>query len=328
MEHECIGLKVGSLNTALAFRNEFGIETKHTRTCIRYPNSILKSGMLPIIGDEATKYADAKYPLALGIIEKEEGIQQTADILRTLDIPRESDIVLASPAVEMLEGKKRLAQAVKKVSNYNRLWVFSEGLCASVNVLKSPGAILGSTFFGINMGSTTTEFGCFSEGRIEHLSAHPEFCGNRVDNDILLKLRNAIGDIIVTDKEVRELKETANLKRPQPFILKSMTRGGIIEHTVTNEITKPIEVFVDGVAELIKKEIISNVRADIRVSSLNNAVVISGGMTNIVGLPEALKEALSKKLNFDIEVKYLEMDNHISPSIGGLLLCEEIVKEN
>lgn len=328
MEHNCIGLKVGSLNTALAFRNNSNaIETKHTRTCIRYPNAVLKGASIKI-GDEATEYADAIYPLALGVIGNDKDIEHTANILASLDIPKNSNIVLASPAVEMLEGKKRLALAVKKVTNYNKLWVFSEGLCASVNVLGSPEPILNSTFFGINMGSTTTEFGCFSEGKIAHLSAHPEFCGNRVDNDILLKLRNSVGDLIISNKEIRELKESANIKNPQPFVLKSMTRDGILEHTIVDEITKPIETFVTGVAELVKREIINNVSADIRLSGLNNAIVISGGMTNINGLPEAMKDALSKKLNFDIEVKYLETDNHVSPSIGGLLLCEKIIKEN
>ncbi len=326
-ETQSIGLKVGSLNTALAFRNNSNaIETKHTRTCIRYPNAVLKGASIKI-GDEATEYADAIYPLALGVIEKEEGIQQTADILSTLNIPKNSNIVLASPAIEMMQGKKWLAQAVKKVTNYNKLWVFSEGLCSAVNILKSPQEILNSTFFTVNAGSSTTEFGCFSEGRVVHLSAHPEFCGNRVDNDILLRLRNATGDIIATTREIRELKESANVKNPQPFILKSMTRDGILEHEVTTEITKPIETFVEGVAMLVSKEIFGNVEASVRKSALDSPIVLSGGMTNITGLCEMLKKALSDKLRYDIDVRFLEADGHISPSVGALLLCEEIIKE-
>ncbi len=326
-ETQSIGLKVGSLNTALAFRNDSNaIETKHTRTCIRYPNAVLKGASIKI-GDEATEYADAVYPLALGVIGNDKDIEHTANILASLDIPKNSNIVLASPAVEMLEGKKRLATAVKNVTNYNKLWVFSEGLCASVNVLGSPEPILNSTFFGINMGSTTTEFGCFSEGKIAHLSAHPEFCGNRVDNDILLKLRNTVGDLIISNKEIRELKETANIKNPQPFVLKSMTRDGIVEHEVITEITTPLETFVEGVAELVKKEISGNIKSEVRKAAFDSPLILSGGMTNISGLPELLKEVLSDKLRYDLDIRYTEADNHIAPAIGALMLCEAIVKE-
>lgn len=160
-----------------------------------------------------------------------------------------------------------------------------------------------------------------------HLSAHPEYCGNRVDNDILLKLRNTVGDIIITNKEIRELKETADLKHPQPFVLKSMTRDGIMEHTVTNEITKPIETFVEGVAELVKKEISGNIKTEVRKAAFDSPLILSGGMVNITGLPELLKKSLSDKLRYDLDVKYTEADNHISPSVGALLLSEEIVKE-
>lgn len=325
--NNCIGLKVGSLNTALAFRNgSDGIETKHTRTCIRYPNAVLKGASIKI-GDEATEYADAIYPLALGVIGNDKDIEHTTNILALLDIPKNSNIVLASPAVEMLEGKKRLASAVKKVTNYTKLWVFSEGLCASVNVLGSPEPILNSTFFGINMGSTTTEFGCFSEGKIAHLSAHPEFCGNRVDNDILLKLRNTVGDLIISNREIRELKESANIKNPQPFVLKSMTRDGVVEHSVTTEIITPLETFVEGVSELVKREVTGNIKPEVRKAAFDSPLILSGGMVNITGLPELLKKSLSDKLRYDLDVKYTEADNHISPSVGALLLSEEIVKE-
>ncbi len=328
MEHNCIGLKVGSLNTALAFRNSSnGIETKHIRTCIRYPNAVLKGASIKI-GDEATEYADAIYPLALGVIGNDKDIEHTANILTSLDIPKNSNIVLASPAVEMLEGKKRLALAVKKVTNYNKLWVFSEGLCASVNVFGSPEPILNSTFFGINMGSTTTEFGCFSEGKIAHLSAHPEFCGNRVDNEILLRLRNAIGDLIISNKEIRCLKEKANISNPEQFVLNSMTRNGIVEHEVRDEITVPIEVFVDGVAELMKREITGNIKPEIRGMAFGSPMVLSGGMVNITGLPELLSKKISEKLNYNIETKYsTDKNGHIAPAVGALLLCEEIIKE-
>lgn len=326
-ETQSIGLKVGSLNTALAFRDSSSaIITKHTRTCIRYPNAVLKGASIKI-GDEATEYADAIYPLALGVIEKEEGIQQTADILSSLDIPKNSNIVLASPGIEMMQGKKWLAQAVKKVSNYNKIWVFSEGLCAAVNVLNSPEPILNSTFLSINMGSTTTEFGCFSEGRIVHLSAHPEFCGNRVDNDILLRIRNSAGDIMATNREIRELKESANVKNPQSFVMKSMTRDGILEHEVSSEITKPIETFVEGVVGVVSKEIFGNVEASVRKTALDSPLILSGGMVNIAGLCEMLKATLSEKLRYDIDVRFLEADGHISPSVGALMLCEEIIKE-
>lgn len=326
---QSIGLKVGSMNTAFAFRNGNGIETRTTKTFIKYRKDLKGSDLPPIVGDEAANFAGAVAPLNLGVIENEDGISQTKLILEFLDIPKDVNVLIAAPAIEITEGKNRLARAVKEVCQPygNKVHVFSECLCSAAYILRDPNLIMTSTFLCINLGSSTTEIGCFNEGQIEHLSAHSETSGNRVDKAIRNRIQNTVGDAMLLEKDIRIMKEQASLTYPKIFKAPGFSRNGYIEVRVQDEIIIPIQEYAEGVANIIKTEIIGSIEPHIRKLMLENQVIISGGMANIEGLPEMVVSKLSEKLNYPIRFKTSENDNHIAPAIGGLLLCEEIVKE-
>jgi hypothetical protein len=56
-----------------------------------------------MVGDEAAKFADAKYLLNLGLVETQEGLQQIIEIFQSIELPQWMDIVVAS------HGNKRRA---------------------------------------------------------------------------------------------------------------------------------------------------------------------------------------------------------------------------
>lgn len=324
-----IGLKVGSQNAVLALRNNGEVEIRETKTCIIYPKDFLSgTNRKPVVGFEATRYVDAIYPLLLGVVEKDEGVGQTADILRSLGIPKGAEVVLASPAVEMLEGKRRLARAVALACGQEHPWVYSEGLCAAVALLGGVDYIQEETFFSVNLGSTTTEFGCFSEGRIAHLGSHADLSGDKVDSAIASRIRNSIGDSLVMIADIREMKEKASLIDPKPFKVKGINRGGIKEHEICKEITISLEEYVDGVARIIKKEITDNIDRDLIELAMEKPLIFSGGMTNIEGLPELITAILNKKMNYIFRGAYSKnKDNHKTAAVGALMLCEALVAE-
>lgn len=328
-----IGLKPGSQNTAVASRNESKINTKAIKTCIRYPrNNLLEQQIVlkPMVGDEAAKFADAKYPLNLGLVETQDGSQQIIEIFRSLEIPQGSDIVVASPAMEINEGQMRLADAVKEVFHPNKLYLVSEALCSNIyllinqGIIAGPNDLLSKTILSANLGSSTFEFGCFDQTDIVHLSAHSEAGGNIVDEKIFTKIQNAIGDAMITLPDIRAMKEACSLKEKEAreFEVKGQNRDGIVIKTMCHEVTEPVKDYINTVAEIIKKEL-KSISPQIRRSAFEMPLAISGGMANIDGLPELLTEALEDKLNYPIKTIYsTEKNSHMTAAVGALMLCE------
>lgn len=330
-----IGLKPGSQNTVVASRIESVILTKAIKTCVRYPRNALINKIAvpkPIVGDEASKFADAKYPLNLGLVETSEGMKQIIEIFKSLeiDIPHGSDIVIASPAMEINEGKMRLADAVKEVFHPNGVYLVSEALCSNIYLLINQGMIhdpndlMSKTILSANLGSSTFEFGCFDQTDTVHLSAHSEAGGNIVDEKIFMKIKNSIGDAMISLPDVREMKEGSSLKEQREFEVKGQTRDGIVVKTVSEEVTEPIKEYVNMVAEIIKREL-RNISPQVRRSAFEMPLAISGGMANIEGLPEELTNVLNDKLNYPIKTIYsTEKNSHMTAAMGALMLCEAV----
>lgn len=324
-----LGIKIGSQNTAIALRNEHGdIKLTHIKTCLRYPKGILKKDTdKPIVGEAAMEFVDVISPLRLGVVENEEGIMQLTDILKTLSLPSGANIVMASPAVQMKEGNNRLTEALKQVCAPKKLVAFSEGLCSAAH-LSGAGFVNTSALFSLNLGSTTTEVGCFHEGNEIHLSAHPEVCGDRVDKAIANKIGNLVGDVIISEKKLREMKESASLTNPKTYTVEGMNRKGKQEVQVSDEIIQSLKEYAGDVASLFCEEVIGVVNTDIRNMALKSPLFISGGMANIEGMPELIGNLIFDKMHHKFEISYSkEGDSHHIAAKGALLIAEEIAKE-
>jgi actin-like ATPase involved in cell morphogenesis len=327
-----IGAKVGSLHTAIAYRaesnNEIKTDCKHT--CIRYPKDFVHGHMKPIVGEKAFGFDDTISPLNLGIIEDEAGIQHTIDILNAFDMAKDATlIVLASPAMEIAEGKKRIVTAIDTVASPKNIRECSEGLCSAIYILGNTN-ILSETFFTLNLGSSTTEFGCVSEGDIIHLSAHGEVSGNKVDDAIESKIRNSVSGAMFVPSEICNMKENTSLKSPKEFTIRGTSRKGFTEVTISDEVISSINEYSDVVVDFLQNEILNSnkITPRIRKKAIEMPLIISGGMSNIEGLPELIIRKLNEKINFNFKAKYTKLgDGHIAPAIGALMLAEEITKE-
>ena len=325
-----IGLKPGSQNTCIAMRTPEGtISTKCIKTAIYYPRTLLQeqSAEPPLIGEEALLHAGALMPLNLGLVETEDGVQQIKDILTSLALPQDADMVLASPAMEINEGKNRLIHAVDEVCSPKSMFEFSEGVCSAAYILGNAEKLKDTTMLVANLGSSTFEFACIHEANTIHLTAHSDISGNNVDEKIRHRIQNSIGDAMITIKDVREIKETTSLKEPKTFKIKGQTRNGIVEQEINNEVLLPLTDYVERVCETIKHEI-RTIKPELRKRALENPLIIAGGMANIDGLPESIEDTLSLMLNYPIKIAYSKSrDNHIAPAIGALMLAEALAKE-
>ncbi|MFZ2410067.1 MAG: cell division protein FtsA [Candidatus Methanoperedens sp.] len=320
-----IGIKIGSQITAIARRNEEGkIDIASIKTCVRYSKGIVKKDSADIkVGEDAADYDDAIFPLELGVVETEEGVKQLIDILNTMQLPPGASMVLASPAVQMKEGNDRLAQAIRQVYKPQSLTMFSEGLCSAVH-LSSMDFINKSAIFSLNLGSSTTEIGCFNDGDEIHLSAHPEVCGNRVDKEIAKRVGNLVGDAIVSIKRIREMKEDTSLIDPKTYTVEGMTRHGKKEAQVSDEIILPLKEYAGTVATIFCGEVIGAVNTTIRNMALKSPLFISGGMSNIPGMPELIGDLINEGMNHRFEICCSpEKDNHLTAAKGALLIAED-----
>jgi actin-like ATPase involved in cell morphogenesis len=326
-----IGIKCGSLNTAIAYRDENNkIKKDCDRTCIRYPKDFVHGHMKPIVGEKAFGFDDTISPLNLGVVEDEDGLQHTIDILTKFNIPKDAPlIVLASPAMEISEGKRRLVTAIDTVASPKNIKECSEGLCSAIYILGNTN-ILSETFFTLNLGSSTTEFGCVSDGDVIHLSANGDVSGNTVDNAIQNKIRNSVSGAMFDPSEICKMKENTSLKSPKEFVIKGTSRKGFTEVTISDEVISSINEYSDVVADFLQNEILNSnkITPRIRKKAIEMPLIISGGMSNIEGLPELIIQKLNEKINFNFKPKYTKLgDGHIAPAYGALMLAEEITKE-
>ncbi|MFA4936445.1 MAG: hypothetical protein WC568_11475, partial [Candidatus Methanoperedens sp.] len=250
-------------------------------------------------------------------------VKQLIDILNTMQLPPGASMVLASPAVQMKEGNDRLAQAIRQVYKPQCLTMFSEGLCSAVH-LSSMDFINKSAIFSLNLGSSTLELGCFNEGNEIHLSAHPETCGNRVDKEIAKKVGNRVGDAIVSIKRIREMKEDTSLIYPKTYTVEGMTRHGKKEAQVSDELIFPLKAYAENVATIFCGEVIGAVNPTIRNMALKSPLFISGGMSNIPGMPDLIGDLINEGMNHRFEISCSqEKDNHLTAAKGALLIAEE-----
>lgn len=325
------GVKIGSTVTAIAQRDQDGkIILQEGRTCIWYPDSVIKTSADKIIvGEEATKIDDAINPMKWGVVKNEEGIKHTADILRYLHMPTHGRVVLASPAVQMKDGNDRLSMAIRDVCtpHNGKIRMFSEGLCSAVYI-GGMETIKESTIFTLNLGSTTFEVGAFKRINQKHLSAHSEVSGNRVDAKIRTLVSNVSGDAIITDWDIRNMKETASLVDQETFQINAMTNGGRKTIEVLDEVLLPIGDYARSVAGIFCEEVFETIDTTIRNQALKSPLYISGGMANIPGVTDRIIDIINERLNIRFELATSkDGDNHTIAAKGALMLAEAIAEE-
>lgn len=325
-----VGVKIGSTYACASMMNGTERMDAVIKSCVRYVRDPITNEIKQTIVGEDTP--DAIFPLDKGIIESDENIVPVIQIIEKLGIPKFVRVVAAVPAVEILNGKERLKQAIGSALAPRKLVLFPEVFCGAVNALgimegtdgKKQLKALNSNFLAVNLGSTTTEVLIFRNGTRAYLNAFTKVSGNRVDHMLYDTLQNSMGKVIITLPMVREIKERFDLNNPHEVKFNVLTKKGMREEHVYKPVQDTIYTYIEEVAELLKSILVHSLDNEMIAQVLDNPVVLTGGMGNIKGLPEQLEHQLRIALNYQNVSVLKQVDGHLAPALGALALTEYV----
>ncbi len=313
-----IGLKTGSRN--LVYTTETG--TIISPSCIAVETHLDGKPKEYIIGD--TNHIKSVYPLNRGIITTEENKQLLIKILEHTKIPKFSKIVVAAPESELETGKNMLKDAIiKALSPDKELILYPECFCGAVSLIGVDNAV-NDFFTAINVGSTSTAIGIFSATDKLYLSSVNEVCGCTVDERLLARLKNVYGSLVIDLLKVQQLKERFNMS----IGLESYTPIDILigkeQKTIscTPEFHYEIDLYAKRVADIFISLFSSPNSNNFRYNMVKSKVIVTGGMSNIIGLPKLIKSYIDDQTNSNIDLQVVE-HGELAPSIGSYLLAKE-----
>ncbi len=328
---QIIGVKVGSMYSCGAVP-EVGTDVPRTtvvKSCITYVRDPINSQVTEII--IGTETPDSIFPLDKGIIESDDALEPTGEILDKLELPSDAYVVAAIPANEIMHGRHRLRQALMKALNPNKIVLVSEIYCGAVKSLgfmnsgdESVLKAFHSSFLAINLGSTTTEILVIIRAKKKYLNSFTDVNGNQVDHDLYEAIQNNLGKVIITLPEVRAIKEAYSLKHPQDIMFKVMTKNGMTEQYTGKPIVNALKTYVSRVASLTTRILTNTLERETIAQILKSPIVLTGGMGNIEGLPEALEDELRSQLHYEYLTCMKQTDGHIAPCLGALMIASKM----
>ncbi len=324
IEDNFVGLKPGSSN--LVYTTETG--TIISPSCIAVETHLDGKPKEYKIGDPSN--IKSIFPLNRGVItntEKlsaEENKQLLIKILENTKIPKHAKIVAAFPEAELEVGRGLLKEAIiKALSPDKELILYPECFCGAVSLIGVDNAV-NDFFTTINMGSTSTAIGIFSATDKLYLSSVNEVSGCTVDERLLARLKNVYGSLVIDLLKVQQLKERFNMS----VGLESYTPIDILigkeQKTVscTPEFYYEIDIYARRVADIFISLFSSPNSNNFRYNMVKSKVVITGGMSNIIGLPKLIKSYIDDQTNSNIDLQVVE-HGELAPSLGAYALAKE-----
>lgn len=315
---EPVGVKLGSLNTVVAYRKRI---IRELTVVARTGGSL--SNPRYVFSHSALRHSSAVYPLRFGMPTSEESASLLSEYVKWLlkDISEESFMVFAVPMMNFEQG---VALLKKSLSTIKAKQLFTEAFCTAVNVLcRRATEIEEKVFLVANLGSTTTEFAVFDGFTRRASRSYPEPSGNQLDREIASLLSERLGGAYISDNEAREIKERFSLDNPRDFSLKVLVGGRIRERVIRNEWLR--ESINSYLADVLSKteEFLSQVEPELLSRLVNfGSVVVGGGMCNLKGSRKVIAEKMEELL--DLKPSFPK-DGVAAPALGARLIAEHFI---
>ncbi len=329
-----IGLKIGSTRTVLVMPNyEGSLDIVRTLTCVARYRDLFTGKLATKFGDEAAEeYADSVYFMfRAGLPQDDDSVKLAAQFIEYLvyryNIPENSYVTLAHPAVENERGRKNLKEIISGMSigrTGRQAW--SEAFCGAIPAFDGLEAIK-KTFMSVNMGSTTLEISAFRNGEPVHTVTLGTISGNLVDRKIRLGVQNETQGIVNIDlNTARKYKEEfANFIEYKPvYDSVHIHDRGQYGFKIEKSIMKPVEEYVNNVIEAIMENFFPQLAQDHYQTYkrvLTEPIILTGGMACIPGLRERIQQLLSDELEQKISVISSERPD-LAPAIGAFRISE------
>lgn len=329
-----IGLKIGSTRTVLVMPNyEGSLDIVRTLTCVARYRDLFTGKLATKFGDEAAEeYADSVYFMfRAGLPQDDDSVKLAAQFIEYLvykyNIPENSYVTLAHPAVENDRGRKNLKEIISGMSigrSGRQAW--SEAFCGAIPAFDGLDAIK-KTFMSVNMGSTTLEISAFRNGEPVHTVTLGTISGNVVDRKIRLGVQNETQGIVNIDlNTARKYKEEfANFIDYKPvYDSVHIHDRGQYGFKIEKSIMKPVEEYVNNVIEAIMENFFPQLAQDHYQTYkrvLTEPIVLTGGMACIPGLKERVEQMLSDELEQKVTVVSSDRPD-LAPAIGAYRISE------
>jgi len=329
-----IGLKIGSTRTVLVMPNyEGSLDIVRTLTCVAKYRDLFTGKLATKFGDEAAEeYADSVYFMfRAGLPQDDDSVKLAAQFIEFLvykyNIPENSYVTLAHPAVENDRGRKNLKEIISGMSigrAGRQAW--SEAFCGAIPAFDGLDAIK-KVFLSINMGSTTLEMSVFRNGEPVHTVTLGTISGNIVDRKIRLGVQNETQGIVNIDlNTARKYKEEfANFIDYKPvYDSVHIHDKGQYGFKIEKSIMKPVEEYVNNVVEAVMENFFPQLAQDHYQTYkrvLSEPIILTGGMACIPGLKERIQQLLSDELEQKVTVISSDRPD-LAPAIGAYRISE------
>ncbi|WP_330632917.1 hypothetical protein [Halocatena halophila] len=335
-----VGIKIGSTRTVVATPDGRSIDTDTTLTCLAEYEDVLSGEQHAIFGQQAVdEYPErVEFMLRTGLPEDERRTKETARFFERIvtanDLPANSVVVYAIPAVNNEAGIDNLGNVIESTPVGDRLIRgYPESLCGSIPAFGRQLAAIGRVFISINLGSTNIGACAYQRGEQLVRFTTGSIAGNEVDRWIANNIEEETqGRVNVDESTAREYKENHGaLDDFEPFTdVIQQPGGGTHEFTINRSVVDGINRYVDKAVETIADEFLPQLANDhmkIYKHSLEEPIVLNGGMASIPDLVEAFERRLGKKLQHDIDVIAPETPE-TAAARGALQIAEQFIDQD
>ncbi|RRJ27768.1 acetate and sugar kinases/Hsc70/actin family protein [Halocatena pleomorpha] len=310
-----IGIKIGSTRTVVARPHERGIETHATLTCLAQYEDVLSGTTQVIYGEKAAyEYPErVEFMLRTGLPEDDARAAATATffewIVEEYDLPKNSVVVYAIPAVDNETGLQNLIDVIERTDIGEQLTRgYPESLCGSLPAFGPNLTAIGHVFISINMGSTNIGACAYRHGKQLSRFTTGSIAGNEVDRWIANNVEEETqGRVHIDGTTAREYKEEhGDFNNFRPFTdVIQQPGGGTHEFTIERSVMDALDRYVDEAVDVIANEFLPQLATDhtkVYKHVLDEPITLTGGMAAVPGLPETFEHRLGEELQHSVTV--------------------------
>lgn len=312
---EPIGVKLGSTRTVVVQPEGNVVRTHESLTCLATYDDVLTGKRRVIYGKEAAnEYPErVQFMLRSGLPEDDNRAETAATFFnkftRANNVPEDSVVVYAIPAIDNEQGLTNLADVIEQSGIGNQLIrSYPESLCGAIPVLGDGLDAIDSIFIAANMGSTNLEACAYRRGEQLSRFSTGSITGNEVDRWIANYVEEETqGRVNIDLTTAREYKEThGDFNNFEPFTdIIQQPGGGTHEFTIERSVMDALDRYVDDVVDEIANNFLpqlANRYIKIYKQTLDEPIVLTGGMACVPGLVQEVEDRLSEELQHEVTV--------------------------
>lgn len=310
-----VGVKLGSTRTVVVERRDGDLDRIVTLTCLATYEDALTGEERVLYGEEAaTEYPDAvEFMLRSGLPEDDERAELATrfftELVQENEVAEESVVVYAVPTIDNERGLENLATVVEQSGiGGSHIRSYPESLCGAVPTLGDGLEAVEQSFVAINLGSTNLETCGYRRGEQLTRFATGAVTGNEVDRVIANYVEEETqGRVNIDRTTAREYKEQhADFESFEPFTdVIQQPGGGAHEFTIERSVMDALDEYVDEAVDEIANTFLPQFANDYIKTykrTLDEPIVLTGGMACVPGIVDEFEERLSEELKRDVDV--------------------------